>query len=55
METTDASMAARTCSEATAVAAHRATCSTTSGTSVWVSVGWELLDPVVVGWRTPKP
>lgn len=38
-ETTGASMAARMCLEATDVAAHRATCSTTSGISVWVSVG----------------
>lgn len=35
--TTAVSMAARTCWEATAAAARRVTCSTTSGTSVWVS------------------
>lgn len=39
METIGASMAARMCSEATDVAVPRATCSTTSGISVWVSVG----------------
>lgn len=35
--TTAVSTAARTCWEVTAVAVLRATCSTTSGTSVWVS------------------
>lgn len=35
--TTAVSTAARTCWEATAAAARRVTCSTTSGTSVWVS------------------
>lgn len=37
--TTGASTAARTCSGGTAAAAPRATCSTTSGTSAWVSGG----------------
>lgn len=50
METIGASTAARTCSEATAAAVRRATCSTTSGISVWVSVGCGLLYAVAVGW-----
>lgn len=50
-ETTGASTAARTCSEATAAAVHRATCSTTSGTSAWVSVGWGVWYLGAVGWR----
>lgn len=48
-ETTGASMAARTCLEATDVAVHRAMCSTTSGISVWVSVGQGPLHPGAEG------
>lgn len=47
-ETTGASMAARTCLEATDVAVHRAMCSTTSGISVWMKMSAPAQLPVAL-------